>query len=108
LIEEEGLEDRFARHKEMSDRLLAGLLKVGILPFAEEGCRLPTLNTVRIPDGIDDMAVRKRLLTEYGVEIGGGLGPFKGKIWRIGTMGESARPRNVDLLVAAMGKIVES
>jgi alanine-glyoxylate transaminase/serine-glyoxylate transaminase/serine-pyruvate transaminase len=108
MIAEEGLEARFARHQSMSDRLIAGLSEIGIVPFAQERYRLPTLNTVCIPDNVDDMTVRKRLLTEYGIEIGGGLGPLKGKIWRIGTMGESASPRNVDLLVTAMGTILGS
>ncbi len=106
-IDEEGLPARFARHQAMSDRLISGLSDIGIKPFAKEGNRLPTLNTVTIPDGVDDLAVRKRLLMEYGIEIGGGLGPLKGRIWRIGTMGDSAQPRNVDLLVAALKRILE-
>ena len=79
---------------------------MGVLPFAEEGYRLPTLNTVRIPEGVDDMAVRQALLREYGLEIGGGLGPMKGQIWRIGTMGESASMRNVELLLGAIKRLL--
>lgn len=105
-IVEEGLEARFARHQAVSDALIAGLSDLGIRPFAQDGYRLPTLNAVVIPDGIDDAVVRRRLLTEYGVEIGGGLGALKGRIWRIGTMGESATIRNVTLLLGALRKLL--
>lgn len=107
-IEEEGLEARFARHREISDLLVSGLAEMGIRPLAHDAYRLPTLNAMLIPDGVDDVAVRKRLLTEYGIEIGGGLGPLKGKLWRIGTMGESASRRNVALLLAALREVVRS
>jgi alanine-glyoxylate transaminase/serine-glyoxylate transaminase/serine-pyruvate transaminase len=106
MILEEGLEARFARHKEVSAVLISGLADLGVKPFAQEGYRLPTLNSVVIPDGVDDIAVRKRLLLEYGIEIGGGLGALKGKIWRIGTMGESASLRNVTLLLAALKRVM--
>jgi alanine-glyoxylate transaminase/serine-glyoxylate transaminase/serine-pyruvate transaminase len=105
-IVEEGLEARIARHQFVSDALIAGLAELGIRPFASEGYRLPTLNSVVIPDGVDDVAVRKRLLEEYGVEIGGGLGDLKGKVWRIGTMGESATLRNVTLLLGALRNVL--
>src|SRR5262249_1769426 len=85
-IVDEGLEARFDRHRQVSAALISGLSELGIQPFAQAEFALPTLNSVRIPEGVDDVAVRKRLLTEYGIEIGGGLGPLKGKIWRIGTM----------------------
>jgi alanine-glyoxylate transaminase/serine-glyoxylate transaminase/serine-pyruvate transaminase len=106
VIREEGLEARCARHQAVSDELMAGLAEMGLRPFAQEGFRLPTLNSVHIPDGTDDAAVRKRLLTEYGIEIGGGLGALKGRVWRIGTMGESATRRNVTLLLAALKKVI--
>ena len=67
-----------------------------------EGHQLPQLNCVRIPDGVDDLAVRKRLLTDWGIEIGGGLGSFKGKAWRIGLMGHGSRRSNVTLVLAAL------
>lgn len=102
-IMEEGLEARFQRHRDVSALLIAGLAEMHILPFAQEGHRLPTLNSVTIPDNVsDEAAIRKRLLTEYGIEIGAGFGALKGKIWRIGTMGASATPRNVVLLLAAL------
>jgi alanine-glyoxylate transaminase/serine-glyoxylate transaminase/serine-pyruvate transaminase len=106
-ILEEGLEPRFRRHQEVSDRLMTGLAKLEILPFAHEGYRLPSLNAVFLPEGVaDEAAVRKHLLMEYGIEIGGGLGALKGKIWRIGTMGASAVHRNVALLLAALHEIL--
>ncbi len=105
-IMEEGLETRFARHREVSGSLIAGLAEMGITPFAQEGVRLPTLNTVNLPVGVDDITVRKRLLMEYGIEIGGGLGALKGNIWRIGTMGESATHRNITLLLASLRSIL--
>lgn len=108
-IVEEGCAARFRRHREMSSLLLEELREIGILPFAPANCRLPTLNTVKVPDIVADEAlVRKRLLTEYGIEIGGGLGELKGKIWRIGTMGASATQRNVLLLVNALRHILNT
>ncbi len=106
-IVEEGLEARWERHQVVSDQLMDGLKELDITPFAQEGHRLPTLNSVNIPAKVsDEVAVRKRLLIEYGVEIGGGLGALKGKVWRIGTMGESASKRNVSLLIAALKEIL--
>ncbi len=106
---EEGMENRFSRHEQVSKLLTDGLNEIGIYPFAQEGYRLPTLNAVIIPADVqDEMAVRKRLLFEYGLEIGGGLGHLKGKIWRIGTMGASATPRNVLLLLAALKSILHN
>ncbi len=104
-ILEEGLEARFARHRTVSEKLLSGLALLGVHPFAQEGHRLPTLNSVVIPSGVqDEIAIRKRLLSEYGLEIGGGLGELKGKIWRIGTMGTSASHRNVSMLLTALAE----
>ncbi|HEX5322145.1 MAG TPA: alanine--glyoxylate aminotransferase family protein [Capsulimonadaceae bacterium] len=106
LVLEEGLAARFARHIEMHQLLRQGLKKLGISYAAEEGRHLPMLNAVLIPEGVDDLTVRRRLLDDYGVEIGGGLGAFKGKAWRIGLMGESASRRNVALLLAALTEIL--
>jgi alanine-glyoxylate transaminase / serine-glyoxylate transaminase / serine-pyruvate transaminase len=106
-IQEEGLEVRFTRHESVSARLMAGLAELGMTPFAADGSRLPTLNAVTLPSHItDEVAVRKRLLTEYGIEIGGGLGELKGKIWRIGTMGSSATIRNTLLLLSAFRDVL--
>lgn len=106
LIMDEGLTARCARHQAVSDALMCGLADLGIEPFAREEYRLPTLNAVRVPVDIDEADVRKRLLREYGVEIGGGLGLLKGKVWRIGTMGESATFRNVELLLGALRRLL--
>ncbi|HMC64148.1 MAG TPA: alanine--glyoxylate aminotransferase family protein [Gemmataceae bacterium] len=102
LVHEEGLPARWQRHLRNHHALKAGLAALGIPYAAAEGHQLPTLNAVRIPPGVDDLATRKRLLDEFGVEIGGGLGDFKGKAWRIGLMGYSSRPNNVLLFLAAL------
>jgi alanine-glyoxylate transaminase/serine-glyoxylate transaminase/serine-pyruvate transaminase len=103
-ILEEGLEPRWARHLHNHRALKAGLAALKITYAAAEGHQLPTLNAVRIPGGVDDAACRQRLLQEFGIEIGGGLGEFKGKDWRIGLMGYSSRANNVLLLLAALEK----
>jgi alanine-glyoxylate transaminase/serine-glyoxylate transaminase/serine-pyruvate transaminase len=102
LVLEEGLEARFERHRRNHLALRAGLEAMGIDYAVAEEFRLPMLNAVKIPDGVDDKAVRARLLNDFGIEIGGGLGPMAGKTWRIGLMGEAAQPRNVLLFLAAL------
>jgi alanine-glyoxylate transaminase/serine-glyoxylate transaminase/serine-pyruvate transaminase len=102
LVIEEGLEARFARHQRNAKALKAGLIAMGLSYVAAEGYQLPQLHCVRIPAGIDDLTVRKRLLNEWGIEIGGGLGGLKGKAWRIGLMGQGSRQVNVTLLLAAL------
>lgn len=107
-IVEEGLPDRFARHQAVSDKLMSGLRAMGLSPIGQKGHRLSSLNAVYLPQGIDadgEAALRKRLLVEYGIEIGGALGALKGRAWRIGTMGESATIRNVTLLLAALEEL---
>jgi len=101
-IHEEGLEARFSRHERNSRALIAGLKAMGVHPFVLLEHRLASLNAVRIPDGVNDAEVRRRLLQEMGIEIGGGLGELKGQIWRIGLMGYSSQRRNVLLLLAAL------
>jgi len=103
----EGLGNRWARHELHSLAVMAGLGKLGLPPFAQEGHRLWQLNAVRIPEGIDDATVRTRLLREFNIEISGGLGPIKGKIWRVGTMGYSAQRSNIRLLLSALEDILE-
>ncbi len=102
LVAEEGLAARFARHRRNHEALAAGLGALGIGLAAEEGHRLPMLNAVSVPDGVDEARVRGRLLAKDGIEIGGGLGPMKGHIWRIGLMGESSRRAHVLTLLAAL------
>jgi alanine-glyoxylate transaminase/serine-glyoxylate transaminase/serine-pyruvate transaminase len=79
---------------------------LGIGYASQEGHSLPMLNAVKVPDGADDATVRRRLLDDYGIEIGGGLGAFKGKVWRVGLMGHSATRRNVAVFVAALREIL--
>jgi len=99
---DEGLDAAQARHAECGALLQDGLEKLGFRLFAEEGHRLPELTTAWVPDGVDEAAVRRRLLERYGIEIGGGLGAYAGKVWRIGCMGHTARVRNVTLLLGAL------
>ena len=99
---EEGLEARWARHQRHHRALKAGLGALGLTYSAVEGHQLPQLNAVRIPAGVDDLSVRKKLLTDFGIEIGGGLGDFKGKVWRIGLMGHNSRANSVFQVLGAM------
>ncbi len=101
---DEGLPSAWERHTECGAMLQDGLEKMGLQLWAAEGHRLPQLTTVVVPAGADDAAVRRTLLGRYGIEIGGGVGPWAGKIWRIGCMGHTARPRNVTLLLAALSE----
>ena len=106
VILEEGLEMRFQRHHRNAVALRAGLEALGLHFFAEDGTRLPTLTSVRIPDGVNDATVRSTLLREYNIEISGGLGPVAGKIWRIGLMGENSIAANVLTLLSALEEIL--
>ena len=102
VVLEEGLEKRFARHALASQALRAGVEALGLSMFAQEGFRTPTLNTVTLKPGVEDGAVRRRLLNDFDIEIGGGLGPVAGKIWRIGMMGHGATQANVVYLLSAL------
>lgn len=102
LIAEEGLETRFQRHIRNGSALHAGLEAMGLTLHAQEGHRLSVLTSVRIPPGVDDLTVRKGLLDKFSIEIGGGLGPLKGQIWRIGLMGHSSTEENIMLLLSAL------
>ena len=106
VILEEGLDARYQRHAHNADALLAGAKAIGLQPAAEEDYRAPMLTTLRIPDGIDDATIRRRLIADYGIEIGAGLGVFAGKAWRIGLMGESSNERNVMLVLNALEKLL--
>ena len=105
LVAEEGLPARFARHRANAEALWVGLEELDLPPFVSLAHRNPTLTTCQLSPAIDDMAVRTRLLNEYNIEIAGGFGPLKGKIWRIGLMGHSSRRENVALLLAAIKAI---
>jgi alanine-glyoxylate transaminase/serine-glyoxylate transaminase/serine-pyruvate transaminase len=106
IVLEEGLEARFARHRAMHELLKSRLAELGITYASDPAHSLPMLNAVTVAQGVDDAAVRKRLLEEYGIEIGAGLGAFKGKVWRIGLMGHSSSKRNVMLVVSALREIM--
>jgi alanine-glyoxylate transaminase / serine-glyoxylate transaminase / serine-pyruvate transaminase len=102
LVHEEGLEARFRRHQKHAVALSCGLEALGLSLLVPAAERLPTLTTVRIPAGVNDAAVRNALLDDFGVEIGGGLGPLKGKVWRIGLMGASATRQSVNVCLSAL------
>jgi alanine-glyoxylate transaminase/serine-glyoxylate transaminase/serine-pyruvate transaminase len=102
LIEEEGLPARYKRHRTNSEALMAGLQELGLLPLPGPGQRLPMLNCVIVPAHLPEAEIRTKLLSEYGIEIGAGHGPLKGKVWRIGLMGESSTEANVLTLLNAL------
>jgi alanine-glyoxylate transaminase/serine-glyoxylate transaminase/serine-pyruvate transaminase len=102
LAMEEGLDERIARHQRHGEALWAGLEAMGLTLHAPKEYRLPVLTTVRIPDGIDDPKLRRALLFDHNIEIGGGLGPLAGKVWRIGLMGHSSSPENVLAVLQAL------
>ena len=104
LVAEEGLEARADRHRRNHLALVAGLEAMGLRMQVAPDYRLWTLNTVQIPEGIDDLRVRQQLLEEFDLEIGGGLGVFKGKLWRIGLMGAGSTENHVLLLLGALEK----
>ena len=102
----EGLEQSFARHRAAHLHLLTGLSSLGIELLVDEAHRLPQLNAITIPQGVNDALFRSTLLNEHNIEIGAGLGPLTGKIWRIGLMGEGARIENVDRVLSAMRAVI--
>jgi alanine-glyoxylate transaminase/serine-glyoxylate transaminase/serine-pyruvate transaminase len=106
ILQEEGIEQAWQRHSRNHMALRAGIEAMGLSFVVEEGSRLPQLNAVSIPEGIDDATVRARLLNEYSLEIGAGLGPMAGKIWRIGLMGYASNRRNVLLCLGALDAVL--
>jgi alanine-glyoxylate transaminase/serine-glyoxylate transaminase/serine-pyruvate transaminase len=104
---EEGRESAWERHLQCHRRLAAGLEELGLRLTVDEACRMPQLNVVAVPEGVDDAATRRRLLDEYDLEIGAGLGPLAGRIWRIGIMGHSAVARNVHHCVGALRDLLK-
>lgn len=102
----EGLPSVFERHRAGGERLREGLTELGLTLFARPGHRLPELTTVRVPEGVDSAKVRYRLLTEYGIEIGAGAGKYASTVWRIGLMGHNARADRVELLLAALRRVL--
>jgi alanine-glyoxylate transaminase/serine-glyoxylate transaminase/serine-pyruvate transaminase len=106
MVQEEGLEQAWARHRHHHEALKAGLEAMGLSFVVDEADRLPQLNAVSIPDGVDDATVRRRLLEEHHLEIGAGLGDLAGKVWRIGLMGHSCRIENVTRCLAALDGVL--
>lgn len=102
MLHEEGLENTWARHQKNHELLKAGLVDLGIEFLVDESYRLPQLNSVLIPEGVDDNVVRQQLLENYGLEIGAGLGALAGRVWRIGLMGYASREENVKLCLRAL------
>jgi alanine-glyoxylate transaminase/serine-glyoxylate transaminase/serine-pyruvate transaminase len=106
VILDEGHDNVCKRHREAHDYLVHGLEELGLSMAVEAECRLPMLNAVTIPEGVEDASIRSRLLKDYDIEIGAGLGPLAGKIWRIGLMGHTARKDNVDRLLDALKNLL--
>jgi alanine-glyoxylate transaminase/serine-glyoxylate transaminase/serine-pyruvate transaminase len=108
ILKEEGIENAWARHQRHHQALKAGLEAMGLKFLVKEGARLPQMNAVHVPEALKDREaeVRKTLLTEFNLEIGAGLGPLAGKIWRIGIMGYSCKPENVMLCLSALGSVL--
>src|SRR5262249_35641050 len=105
-ITAEGLENVFARHRSAHRQLAAGLEALGLELLVRPECRLPMLNPVKVPAGVDEARVRTRLLNEHRIEIGAGLGPLARKIWRVGLMGHTARPENVERFLGALAAVL--
>jgi alanine-glyoxylate transaminase/serine-glyoxylate transaminase/serine-pyruvate transaminase len=108
IIAEEGLEARFARHQLNHRALVAGIEAMGLAMLVPESERLPMLNAVCIPEGVNDIKVRKVLINDFGIEIGGGLGDLTGKIWRVGLMGHSSSRKNVFLFISALETVLNA
>jgi len=108
IVHEEGLPARFERHRKNHRALVAGLEALGLEMAVAAEYRLPMLNSVLVPAGVDEAGVRARLLARHGIEIGAGLGPWKGRVWRIGLMGDSSCPANVLLVIAALAEALGS
>jgi alanine-glyoxylate transaminase/serine-glyoxylate transaminase/serine-pyruvate transaminase len=99
LLADEGLDNAWARHRRNAERLWQGLERLGLEPHVPEELRLPTLTTIRIPEGVDGKAFSLHLLNRFGIEVGGGLGALAGQVWRVGLMGYNSTPENVDRLL---------
>ncbi|HIO14922.1 MAG TPA: alanine--glyoxylate aminotransferase family protein [Chromatiales bacterium] len=106
MLEEEGIENAWARHEKMHQALRAGLEAMGLSFIVKEGDRLPQLNSVTLPEGAEDAVVRKRLLEEFNLEIGAGLGALAGKVWRIGLMGSGANSKNILVCLGALESVL--
>jgi len=106
LVLEEGLAASWQRHRQVHESFVREMRKLELEPAVAEPIRAPMINTVKIPEGVDDPKVRQRLYDDFNIEIGAGLGPLKGKIWRVGLMGHGSRVENVDLLAKALRQLI--
>ncbi|HET7004655.1 MAG TPA: alanine--glyoxylate aminotransferase family protein [Candidatus Binatia bacterium] len=106
IVLEEGLEESWQRHKQTHYVFIREMRKLEIEPAVAEQIRAPMINAIKIPEGADDAQVRTRLYDEFNIEIGAGLGPLKGKIWRVGLMGHGSRVENVEILASALKKLI--
>jgi alanine-glyoxylate transaminase/serine-glyoxylate transaminase/serine-pyruvate transaminase len=106
IVLEEGLEAAWQRHRQVYEAFIREMRKLEIEPAVTESIRAPMINAIKIPDGADDAKIRQRLYDEFNIEIGAGLGPLRGKIWRVGLMGHGARVENVEILSKALQKLI--
>ncbi|HEY6368257.1 MAG TPA: hypothetical protein VI585_26035 [Candidatus Binatia bacterium] len=106
LVFEEGLEASWQRHRQVHQVFIREMRKLELEPAVAEAIRASMINAIRIPEGMDDAKVRQRLYDEFNIEIGAGLGPLKGKVWRVGLMGHGARVENVELLAKALLRLL--
>ena len=106
IVLEEGLEKAWQRHRQVHETFVREMRKLELEPAVAESIRAPMINTVRIPEGVDEAKVRQRLYDDFDIEIGAGLGPLKGKVWRIGLMGHGARTENVEILSRALKQLI--
>jgi alanine-glyoxylate transaminase / serine-glyoxylate transaminase / serine-pyruvate transaminase len=106
IVLEEGLEAAWQRHRQVHEAFIREMRKLEIKPAVSESIRATMINAIKIPDGADDLKIRQRLYDEFNIEIGAGLGPLRGKIWRIGLMGHGARVENVEILSKALQKLI--
>ena len=104
LVIDEGLETRWERHQQAYEKLKNGLAHLGLKITSQEGHQIWQLNAISVPAGVDEAKIRTQLLNEFGIEVGPGLGPLKGKIWRVGLMGYNATDTNVEYFLKALGK----
>jgi alanine-glyoxylate transaminase/serine-glyoxylate transaminase/serine-pyruvate transaminase len=106
IVLEEGLEAAWQRHREVHEAFIREMRKLEIEPAVNETIRAPMINAIKIPEGADDAKIRQRLYDEFNIEIGAGLGPLRGKIWRVGLMGHGARVENVEILAKALKQLI--
>ena len=106
IVLEEGLEKAWQRHRQVHETFVREMRKLELEPAVAESIRAPMINTVKVPEGVDDPKVRQRLYDDFDIEIGAGLGPLKGKIWRVGLMGHGARVENIEILVKALKQLI--